>query len=123
MASAPLTKLLPKTLCLFNVISLILDTVGVDENRMHYIVIIDGNTLAPYNALSNNGTDQDSDTQRARNRRNNDEKDENNAFIIGEFAMQHIVKHLGTGKRMKCIVRFYDYGPDADAVEPPQHIP
>lgn len=52
-----------------------------------------------------------------------DGTDEYDARQIGEIPVEHILKHVGTGRRMKCIVQWNRCGKDGDTLEPPLHIP
>lgn len=56
-------------------------------------------TLAPYNAQSNGGTDQDSDMQNVNNCTDEDRTDEIDTRISREFPVQCIFKRIVTGKR------------------------
>lgn len=104
MASAPLTELLPKSLRPFKVISPTLYAVTVDGVGIHNTVSIHIVPLALYNAQGNDRTDQDSETKNTSNCSNEDKTGGNNARIMGEIPVQHIVKHDETGKRIKYIV-------------------
>lgn len=122
MANKPLTKVLPKTLSPFKVISSTLYTVTVDENVIYNAVSTDKVTLALCSARRNDGTDRDSDTQNANHRRNDDRTDGTEAHIIGEFPVQYIVKHVGTSTKLKYIDRWYGNETDADTVNLLHHI-
>lgn len=103
-------KLLPKPLRPFKEISATLDIVRVEENGVHDTVSIDSVTFDGYIAQSNDNTDRNSDAQGTSNCRSEDETHKNNERAIGEFLLQQIMKHLGTGKWVNYIVLLYGYG-------------
>lgn len=45
------------------------------------------------------------------------ESNENNAGIIGEFPVQNLVKQVEISRRMTYIVHWYDYDSDAEIME------
>lgn len=70
---------------------------------------------------SNDGIHQDRDRTQ-NHRRNEDRSDENDACIIKELSLQHIVKQDGVDRSIKFIVQWNGYGSDGDTLEPLQHI-
>lgn len=112
LANAVVTKLLLQTLYLFEVISTTSDTITVHENGIQNPVSIDEVMLALYTTRINEGTDRDSNLQNANRHRDGDITDKNDATIIEEFPVQRIVRHVGTGRQVKCTVQWYGYRPD-----------
>lgn len=117
MANALQTELLPKTLNLRRVLF-----APSDDNGIQNTLSIGRVTLAPYKAQGSDGTNWYGDTQNASNRGNEDETDGNDARIIGEFPVQHVGKHVGTGRGMKYIDRWCGYRPKKDIIEALPHI-
>lgn len=117
-----LTNLLSITFGPFKVVSATPDTVLGNDNGIHNTMSRNRVTSAPYKGRSNDRTDRDSHTQGQSHHRNEDGTDENKADIMEEFQLQHIVKHVGAGKRMKYNVRWCGYGPDEKIVGPLQNI-
>lgn len=44
-----------------------------------------------------------------------------NAIIIGDIPMHRIVRHVGTGRLMNFVIRWYGYWMDEDTVEQPSY--
>lgn len=91
----------------------------MDDNPICNTFCLDRLTLAPYNARGSDRTERERYTKIAINRRNEDETTKNSACIIRELEVEHIGKHVRTGRKMEYIARWYrfGYGPDADTVE------
>lgn len=122
MTNMSLTKFLPWTSDPFEAISATLDIIEVDENDIQNTISIERVTISLCNAGSNDGIDQHRDTQKANYRGDEGVTEWNNEIIIGEFPTEQIVKQNRIGKRSKFIIQWYGYVPEADILEPPQHI-
>lgn len=121
MASAPLTKLLLKTVGSSKVISVTLDTVILYESETHNSLYIDSVTLAPRNAIHNGKPDlyrekpttennnneerpdQSSEMPDTIYRTNKYETDENDPREREEFPVQCIVIHVGTANKQNIL--------------------
>lgn len=105
MANALLTNPLLNPLLPFMVVSGTTDTFTMGQKEIHNTDSIYRGMLVLYNAQGSDRTSQDSYTQNASSPRIDGGPDGDNTCIIRKFSVQHIVKHIGTGKNGKHIVR------------------
>lgn len=116
ITNAVLTKWEPKLLGPSKVISVTLDTVRVDENKIDNSVFRDRVTIAPCNGRVHKWIIKDSDTENANYRKDEDGTDEYEARMIGEIAVKDIVRLVETGKTIKNVTKWYGYAPVAYTV-------
>lgn len=101
MADISLKKLLTKILGPLKMIFAKLDAVKMGDNSLQNNFSIYKVTRVAYKARSNDGTDEAKDMQNANHRIGKNRTDENDTRIKGEFPVQQIVKHVGSGRKMK----------------------